>query len=75
MLLACDTEMGASEGFKSAVYQVSEEGRLGGSAVERLPLTQGMIPGSWDRVPHRGPRRKPASSLASASLCVSLISE
>ena len=42
-------------------------GRLGGSGVERLPLAQVMIPGSWDRVPHRGPRREPASP----SACVS----
>ena len=27
-------------------------GHLGGSVVERLPLAQVMIPGSWDRVPH-----------------------
>ena len=26
-------------------------GSLGGSAVERLPLAQGVTPGSWDRVP------------------------
>ena len=29
---------------KSNPYQ----GRLGGSAIEHLPLAQGMIPGSWD---------------------------
>ena len=23
-------------------------GRLGGSVIERLPLAQGVIPGSWD---------------------------
>ena len=40
---------------------------LGGSAVERLPSAQGMIPGSWDQVPH------PATCEASAfpSACVS----
>ena len=27
----------------------------GGSVVERLPLAQAMIPGSWDRVPRRAP--------------------
>ena len=27
-------------------------GRLGGSVIERLPLAQGVIPGSWDRVLH-----------------------
>ena len=30
-------------------------GRLGGLAVEHLPLAQGMIPGSWDRVLHQAP--------------------
>ena len=30
-------------------------GRLGGSAVERLPLAQVVILGSWDRVPHQAP--------------------
>ena len=48
-------------------------GHLGGSAVECLPLAQGMIPGSRDQVPHQAPRKKPASPFAcvSASLYVS----
>ena len=47
-------------------------GRLGGSVVERLPLAQIMIPGSWDQVLHQAFCRKPASPSAyvSASLCV-----
>ena len=47
--------------------------RLGGSVVERLPLAQVMIPGSWDRVPHWAPCMEPASpsALVSASLHVS----
>ena len=38
-----------------------------------LPLAQGVIPGSWDQVPHRGSRGESASPSAcvSASLCVS----
>ena len=46
---------------------------LGCSVVERLPLAQVMILGSWDRVPRRAPRREPASPSAcvSASLCIS----
>ena len=44
------------------------EGHLGGSVVERLPLAQVVILGSWDRVPHRAPRRERASS----SACVSV---
>ena len=45
----------------------------GGSVVEHLPWAQGVILGSWDRVPHRAPCREPASPSAwvSASLCVS----
>ena len=45
-------------------------GHLGGSVVEDLPLAQVMIPGSWDRVPHRAPC---FSLYVSASLCVSLM--
>ena len=30
-------------------------GRLGGSAVEWLPLAQGVIPESQDRVTHQAP--------------------
>ena len=53
-----------------------KEGHLGGSVVERLPLTQVVIPGSWDQV-HMG---LSARSLllplpVSASLCVSLMNE
>ena len=36
-------------------------GHLGGSEVEHLPLAQGVIPGFWDRVPHRAPCGEPAS--------------
>ena len=52
-------------------------GRQGGSVVEHLPLDQGVIPGSQDRVPHWAPRREPASPSAcvSASQCVSLMNK
>ena len=45
-------------------------GRLGGSALEHLPLARGVIPGSWGPVPHQAPRREPASpsEYVSASL-------
>ena len=43
--------------------------------VERLPSTQGMIPGSWDGGLHPAPHREPASPSASASLCVSLMNK
>ena len=42
-------------------------GHLGGSVVERLPLAQVIIPGSWDQVPHQAPCRQPASPSASVS--------
>ena len=52
-------------------------GHLGGSVVERLPSAQGVIPESWDRVPHWAPSREPASPSAyvSASISVSLINK
>ena len=52
-------------------------GALGGSAVEHLPWAQGVIPGSWDRVLHRAPRREPVSpsTCVSASLCLSGINK
>ena len=50
-------------------------GHLGVSVVEHLPLAQGVIPGSWDRVLHWAPCREPASPSACVSaslyLCVS----
>ena len=48
-------------------------GAPGGSAVEHLPLAQGMILGSRDQVPHWAPWEEPASPSAcvSASFCVS----
>ena len=52
-------------------------GHQGGSAVEHLPLAQGVIPGSWDRISHLAPCGEPASPSAcvSASLCVSLMNK
>ena len=43
-------------------------GRLGGSGVERLPLAQVAILGSWDRALHQAPHREPASAYVSVSL-------
>ena len=47
-------------------------GSLGGSAVWRLPLAQGVILESRDRVPRRAPGMEPASpsSCVSASLSI-----
>ena len=52
-------------------------GHLGGSVVERLPLAQVVIPGSWDRVPHGAPCSEPTSpfSYVSASLSASLMNK
>ena len=36
------------------------QGILGGSVVERLPLAQVVIPGSWDQVLHQAPHREGA---------------
>ena len=53
------------------------QGCLGGSVVERTPLTKGVIPGSWDQVPHWTPCREPASPSAwvSASFSASLMNK
>ena len=48
--------------------RLSNWGYLGGSVIEHLTLAQGVIPGSWDQVPHGAPRREPASPSASVSL-------
>ena len=42
---------------------------------EHLPLAQGVISGSWDRILHQAPHRKPASLSAcvSASLIINKI--
>ena len=49
------------------------KGHLGGLVVECLPLAQGVILGSWDRVLHRAPCEESASPsvYVSASFCVS----
>ena len=52
-------------------------GSLGGSAVEHLPLAQGAILESRDRVPRQAPSLEPASPSAcvSASLSLSLMNK
>ena len=42
-------------------------GHLSGSVVEHLPLAQGLILESQDRVPHRAPCMEPASPSAYVS--------
>ena len=60
--------------FLRAIYFANKDTHVGAPVVEHLPSTQVMIPEFWDRVPHQGPGREPASPSAyvSASLCVSL---
>ena len=62
--------------YRSA-FKDWKQGHLGGSTVERLPLAQGMTPGSWDQVLYRGPRSETASLPASVSapLSASLITK
>ena len=48
------------------------EGRLGGSAVWRLPSSQGVILETQDGVPHRAPCMEPASLPVSLPLSLDL---
>ena len=56
---------------------VNGEGHLDGSVVERLPLAQVMVRGSWGRVLHQAPCGESASPFAyvSASLSMSLMNK
>ena len=60
--------------FDTVIKDPHPWGSLGGSAVERLPLAQGVILESRDQVPHRAPCMEPASPSAcvSATLALSL---
>ena len=49
-----------------------DEGSLGGAAVWRLPLAQGAILETRDRIPRRAPGMEPASPSASVSASLSL---
>ena len=57
------------------VLEVQLKGSLGGAAVWRLPLAQGAILETRDRIPLRAPGMEPASPSAcvSASLSVTII--
>ena len=50
----------------------SDLGSLGGAAVWRLPLAQGVILETWDRVPYQAPGMEPASPSACVSASFSL---
>ena len=53
-------------------FHICMLGHLGGSGVERLPSAQGVIPGSWGRVPHGALCGEPASLPVSLPLSVCL---
>ena len=53
------------------IFKMLLKGALGDSVVERLPSAQGVIPESWDRVPHGAQW----GAYFSASLCVSLMNK
>ena len=55
-------------------YKGPWERSLGGSAVECLPLAQGVILETQDRVPHRAPYGEPASPSACISASLSGLS-
>ena len=57
-----------SEEFRSGMDAV---GSLGGAAVWCLPLAQGAILETWDRVPRQAPCMEPVSLPLSLSLSVS----
>ena len=57
-------------------FKIKPEGSLGGAAVWRLPLAQGAILETWDRIPRRAPGEwsllllpLPVSLPLSLSLC------
>ena len=54
-------------------FNIAFLGCLGGSAVECLLLAQGVIPESWDRVPHQASCMEPA--YVSAFLSVSFMNK
>ena len=65
--------MDAGNRHETLCQRQVQQGHLGCSVVEPLPLAQVLILGSWDQVPYQAPRRKPASPsvYVSASLCLS----
>ena len=60
------------EGLLCAHQDPQGSGCLGDSVVEHLPLAQGMILESWDRVPCRAPYMEPASPSVYVSASLSL---
>ena len=65
--------MKASRGWERLEEQ--NEKCLGGSAIERLPSAQGMIPGSRDQVLHQASCMEPASPSPCVSASLSLMNK
>ena len=63
---------GAVESMENWGSNICLLGHLDGSAVECLPLAQGVIPECRDRVPPRAPCMEPASPSACVSASLSL---
>nr|XP_054367840.1 uridine diphosphate glucose pyrophosphatase NUDT22 isoform X3 [Mirounga angustirostris] len=63
-------ELVVHELFSSVLQEICDEGAWVAQMVKRLPSAQVMVPGSWNRVPHRAPCS--LGACFSLCLCVSL---
>ena len=59
-------------GWTGSILEIQISGSLGGAAVWRLPLAQGAILETPDRIPRRAPCMEPASPSACVSASLSL---
>ena len=61
---------------KISEFKTFQQGHLGGSVAECMPLPQVMIPESRDRASHQAPRGEPVfPSTSLPSLCMSLMNK
>ena len=72
----CCIKLGRWESLE-VILKLNQRGTGVAQWLSSLPSAQGVIPGSWDRVPHQAAHRGPASPSAcvSAFLCVSWINK
>ena len=70
--LAVNTE---TDKLLSPYRKIFSVGCMGGSEVQRLPLVQGVISGSWDRVPYWASLEETASPFAYVSVSLSVSHE
>ena len=73
--LKCDVHQNHPEKQLKCKLKGLTWGSLGSSVVWRLPLAQGTILESRDRVPHQVPGMESASPSASLSLSVTIINK